>query len=100
MQAELCYMRPLGMGQTDMLCHCRYMYERRASLALGRDAKFLGLPFASEWIRQQGHSMRTAVGAAAGAVGMMTIQQEAEKNLQVGVSCRLANFMFDCPDFG
>ena len=50
---------------------CRYMYERRAGLALGRDPKFLGLPFASEWIRQQGHSMKTAVNAVAGTVGMI-----------------------------
>lgn len=50
------------------------MYERRAGLALGRDPKFLGLPFASEWIRQQGHSMKTAVNAVAGTVGMAAMQ--------------------------
>lgn len=61
-----------------------YMYEHRAGLVLGWDPKFLGLPFASEWVRQQGHSVKTAVGAAVGTVGMMTIQQEAERNLQAG----------------
>ena len=60
------------------------MYEHRAGLVLGWDPKFLGLPFASEWVRQQGHSVKTAVGAAVGTVGMMTIQQEAERNLQTG----------------
>lgn len=53
------------------------MYERRAGLALGRDPKFLGLPFASEWIRQQGHSMKTAVNAVAGTVGTKHHFQEA-----------------------
>ena len=63
---------------------CRYMYERRAALALGRDPKFLGLPFAAEWIRQRGHSMKTTLDAVAGTVNMAGIQQEAEQGLESG----------------
>lgn len=61
-----------------------YMYERRAALALGRDPKFLGLPFAAEWIRQRGHSMRTTLDAVVGTVSMAGIQQEAEQGLESG----------------
>ena len=60
------------------------MYERRAALALGRDPKFLGLPFAAEWIRQRGHSMRTTLDAVVGTVNMAGIQQEAEQGLESG----------------
>ncbi len=55
------------------------MYERRAALALGRDPKFLGVPFAAEWIRQRGHSMKTTLDAIVGTVSMAGIQQEAEQ---------------------
>ncbi len=63
---------------------CRYIYERRAALALGRDPKFLGVPFAAEWIRQRGHSMRTTLDAIVGTVHMSGIQQEAEQGLESG----------------
>jgi len=63
---------------------CRYIYERRAALALGRDPKFLGVPFAAEWIRQRGHSMRTTIDAIVGTVQMSGIQQEAEQGLESG----------------
>ncbi|KAL0050671.1 hypothetical protein WJX82_004605 [Trebouxia sp. C0006] len=61
-----------------------YIYERRAALALGRDPKFLGVPFAAEWIRQRGHSMRTTIDAIVGTVQMSGIQQEAEQGLESG----------------
>ncbi|DBA79574.1 hypothetical protein WJX77_009375 [Trebouxia sp. C0004] len=61
-----------------------YIYERRAALALGRDPKFLGVPFAAEWIRQRGHSMRTTIDAIVGTVHMSGIQQEAEQGLESG----------------
>ncbi|KAL3161570.1 hypothetical protein ABBQ32_010434 [Trebouxia sp. C0010 RCD-2024] len=61
-----------------------YMYERRAALALGRDPKFLGVPFAAEWIRQQGHSMKTTMDAIVGTVNMAGIQQEAEQGMEKG----------------
>lgn len=60
------------------------MYERRAALALGRDPKFLGVPFAAEWIRQQGHSMKTTMDAIVGTVNMAGIQQEAEQGMEKG----------------
>lgn len=60
------------------------MYERRAALALGRDPKFLGVPFAAEWIRQRGHSMKTTIDAIVGTVSMAGIQQEAEQGVESG----------------
>ena len=60
------------------------MYERRAALALGRDPKFLGVPFAAEWIRQRGHSMKTTLDAIVGTVNMAGIQQEAEQGMESG----------------
>ena len=53
-----------------------YMYEHRGGLFLGcSDPKQMGLPFASEWIRSQGHYVKTAVGAAVGAGGIAKIHQ-------------------------
>ena len=63
---------------------CRYIYERRAALALGRDPKFLGVPFAAEWIRQRGHSMKTTLDAIVGTVNMAGIQQEAQQGVESG----------------
>ena len=41
------------------------MYEHRGGLVLGcSDPKQMGLPFASEWIRSQGHYVKKAVVAA------------------------------------
>ena len=52
------------------------MYEHRGGLVLGcSDPKQMGLPFASEWIRSQGHYVKTAVGAAVGAGGIAKIHQ-------------------------
>eukprot|EP00891_Asterochloris_glomerata_P008726 jgi/Astpho2/8726/e_gw1.00128.27.1_t len=61
-----------------------YMYMRRAALVLGKDPKMLGVPFAAEWMRQRGHSIKSTLNAVVGTVKMMEVQQEAAKGLETG----------------
>ena len=53
------------------------MYMRRAALVLGKDPKMLGVPFAAEWMRQRGHSIKSTLNAVVGTVKMMEVQQVA-----------------------
>ena len=48
---------------------------RRAALVLGKDPKMLGVPFAAEWMRQRGHSIKSTLNAVVGTVKMMEVQQ-------------------------
>ena len=42
---------------------------------LGKDPKMLGVPFAAEWMRQRGHSIKSTLNAVVGTVKMMEVQQ-------------------------
>lgn len=43
---------------------------------MGKDIRTLGLPFAHEWLRGKGHSIKTQFGAVSGAVDMMNLQRQ------------------------
>ncbi|GAQ87276.1 DnaJ heat shock N-terminal domain-containing protein [Klebsormidium nitens] len=58
-----------------------YIYERRAAAFLG---KRWGLPFAAEWVRAKGHGFRTQVSAAAGAVSLVSMQEDLKRQLRSG----------------
>lgn len=44
----------------------------------------LGIPVAGEWLRSKGHAIKTTFTAASGAVELLRMQKEAERDLQSG----------------
>lgn len=62
--------------------HCRYIYSRQAAIQLGKNPKHLGIPFASEWIRNKAHNVKTNFGAISAAVSLMTINEQAAREVQ------------------
>lgn len=62
----------------------RYIYERSAASYLGKDIRMLGIPVAGEWLRSKGHAIKTTFSAASGAVELLRMQKEAERDLQSG----------------
>eukprot|EP00884_Botryococcus_braunii_P007339 jgi/Botrbrau1/16606/Bobra.0068s0034.2 len=67
-----------------MLHTIGYVYERTAASYLGKDIRMLGIPVAGEWLRSKGHAFKTTFSAASGAVDLMRMQKEAERDLQSG----------------
>ena len=53
---------------------CRYTYERQAAKQAGKDIKYLGVPFATEWFRAKGHGIRSTFGAVGAAVDLMQVR--------------------------
>ena len=62
----------------------RYIYSRQAATQLAKNPKHLGLPLASEWVRNKAHGVKTNFSAISAAVSLMTLNEQANREVQAG----------------